>query len=974
MADTPKESLKAWQSPLAAPQTAEPRPALHPQQRQSSRLRLLASFILPVLILFLAFGLQEVFPFGDRQILTVDLYHQYAPFLGELRSKLLSGDSLFFTWHAGLGINFFALLAYYEASPLNLLTILFPASMLSEMVLCLVLLKVGLSGLCMYLFLRRYYRREGPLLLCFGVAYALSGYVLAFFWNMMWLDAVFLLPCVAYGMLRLVREGILSYYLFSLSLLLLANFYTGFFASFFLFFFFFLILERHGQPAARLTAFFRVAAATILGISAAAILLIPTVMALGHTSAAGNKVPEKVEFYDALIDFLSRLLPFSSPNIRSGMANIYVGSFVLFLLFSYFLSRRVRLRTKVLAGSLLVFLILSMNINMLNFLWHGLHFPNQIPFRFSFVFCFLLLFLACDGIPALRDLPRQSMLRFGAVLILLILLLEKIDGTTYSRENVFLVLLFLLGYLFLLAWLLEPAESLPLRTPRARYLHHRREELVSLLLLALIILELTANTFITITRVRNNEYFGIRTDYMAGQEPQTIRELARRYQEQGRPDLVRLELKPDYSVNDASLYQLNGFSIFASTYPEGPISYLAKLGYPNNGINSFQYVGSTPVMDSLLGIRYVIHRDPINLEDPLKKKVEEKDGITVWENPQALPVAFLADPLFRRRDGDENMLHPSFDALAFPPASQPFDYQAALFEMLSGENDVFADVRPEVGSKQEHITVKEKSANHFELSRDGEDKAFACFRHTAESDGNYYLAWKSNGLTVNGASLQKGDSDVNIGRKAQNVTELGFHKKGEEILVKIDVGGAEKRNATGTLELYMARLDEPRYQAGIKHLRSRKTAVTHYDSRTLEVQTASEDAAMLFVSTTANPGWQAWIDGTPVDLLTVQGTFLALMVPEGSHQIRLCFTPEGYKLGRDLSIIAWLMILLVLALELRDWRRRVRRPASGKASKPEQADASEKDSGRRSEKKSDAEAEEQVRGKRGELERGGKDE
>jgi uncharacterized membrane protein YfhO len=57
-----------------------------------------------------------VFPIGNRDVLTIDLYHQYAPFLAEMQARLRSLDGLFYSWSGGLGTNFYALLAYYVAS------------------------------------------------------------------------------------------------------------------------------------------------------------------------------------------------------------------------------------------------------------------------------------------------------------------------------------------------------------------------------------------------------------------------------------------------------------------------------------------------------------------------------------------------------------------------------------------------------------------------------------------------------------------------------------------------------------------------------------------------------------------------------------------------------------------------------------------------------------------------------------------
>ena len=88
-----------------------------------------AAFLLPVLLAVIALAAEGVYPFGDNQIAVIDMYHQYVPFLSELQYKLQEGGSLFYTWNGAGGSNFWNLMAYYGASPLNLILALFPENL-----------------------------------------------------------------------------------------------------------------------------------------------------------------------------------------------------------------------------------------------------------------------------------------------------------------------------------------------------------------------------------------------------------------------------------------------------------------------------------------------------------------------------------------------------------------------------------------------------------------------------------------------------------------------------------------------------------------------------------------------------------------------------------------------------------------------------------------------------------------------------
>lgn len=141
---------------------------------------LVLSFFVPFGVMLLCFILGGLWPFGDRQVLAHDMWHQYYPFFVSFREKLRSGGSLQYLREAGMGIGYLPLYAYYLSSPLYLLSVLVPASLLREFFALLVLTKIGLAGLFFAVFLRTTFRRERacaravfhdvrPVLLCGGL-------------------------------------------------------------------------------------------------------------------------------------------------------------------------------------------------------------------------------------------------------------------------------------------------------------------------------------------------------------------------------------------------------------------------------------------------------------------------------------------------------------------------------------------------------------------------------------------------------------------------------------------------------------------------------------------------------------------------------------------------------------------------------------------------------------------------------------
>ena len=61
----------------------------------------------------------------------------------------------------------------------------------------------------------------------FVIFYALSGYMAAYSWNIMWLDCIVLFPLIVMGLERLVKKGEGLFYCITLGLSILSNYYIS---------------------------------------------------------------------------------------------------------------------------------------------------------------------------------------------------------------------------------------------------------------------------------------------------------------------------------------------------------------------------------------------------------------------------------------------------------------------------------------------------------------------------------------------------------------------------------------------------------------------------------------------------------------------------------------------------------------------------------------------------------------------------
>jgi hypothetical protein len=80
--------------------------------------------------------------------------------------------------------------------------------------------------------------------------------------------------------------------------------------------------------------------------------------------------------------------------------------------------------------------------------------------------------------------------------------------------------------------------------------------------------------------------------------------------------------------------------------------------------------------------------------------------------------------------------------------------------------------------------------------------------------------------------------------------------------------------------------------------------IEKYTPTSLTIKTISEGAKLLFLSDVYDPGWQATVDGDPVDIFRADYAFRAVPVPPGEHIITMRYAPRGWAWGKYLSIMA----------------------------------------------------------------------
>ncbi|HTK80274.1 MAG TPA: YfhO family protein, partial [Rhizomicrobium sp.] len=92
--------------------------------------------------------------------------------------------------------------------------------------------------------------------------------------------------------------------------------------------------------------------------------------------------------------------------------------------------------------------------------------------------------------------------------------------------------------------------------------------------------------------------------------------------------------------------------------------------------------------------------------------------------------------------------------------------------------------------------------------------------------------------------------------------------------------------------------------------------ISRYQSQDVAVEAETPAPALLVLNDTNYPGWRAYVNGQPADMLTANFLFRGVLLPAGKSTVEFKYQPRSFRIGSGVSGAA-LAILLVLV-----WRER----------------------------------------------------
>ena len=821
----------------------------------------LSAFVITLLSLFIYAIAAEIAPFGKNALLSMDLHGQYYPMMMQ---KLRDFFSVW-SWNGSLGFSSAAQGAYYTNSIFLLLMAPFSGYARVCALDLMIFFKISLSAAFFVCYLEKKFERYDMFSMVFGVAYGLSAYLTAYILQPMWLDVVLLLPLILLALDRLTEGKSPIPYILLLALSIFSNFYISWAVCIFLVFWFAVSLivgkKRSVRNILKTTAVFGLS--SVAAGMLCAVTLFPLIAHMDHWISSSIGFDEPMEWYHEI----SEIVDAFSFGVRSswewGTANIYCGSAMLFFAVAFFLNKEILLRKRIAFTFLAVFLFVSFEFNLLDFIWHGLHFPNQLPGRQSFLFIFLILLMGYETLVSRNGLTVPRLLfSFWVSSGFFFIGLPKSANAVGRLVSVLIVASVLVFLLILLVV-------------------KKRKDLLRLAKCALIFVLLAdacVNGIYVLCR-----YSRISDGALYAKEAGLLENYTTKY-ESGKDDFYRTETVSHFTFNPGQIYGFKGISYYSSTMNGDIYHLMEKLGNRVYAKNVSTVYLPTPLQDMMFGVKYYYMRGSRTLS---YGKVLEKEGsLSVYESPYALPIAYAVD----------------YDILNIENSKKTgIDLQERFLRLASGsssrlivEND-YMDMKISNGKIQgDYLYAKDPEGEvtytlDFEVAQKG-----YFFLDSDFKVGNYEIY-------INGLKMRTGACG------ADPLIDVGYLYEGNTVSVTVKTKGY----SAVLFGMRAYTMTKDRLETTYNKLAEQGLQVEYASDTQIKGTITVKEDGVLYASIPAENGWEVYIDGEKQSTYDLGMGLLFCDIKAGTHTVEYRYRAPGFALGLAVSSVTALGVASV---------------------------------------------------------------
>ena len=837
----------------------------------------LLAFIIPALIMLLIFIIGDFAPFGNVSVLVADMRYQFVDYIGYMKSVFFGNNDMFYTFSKTFGGDMMGFASYYLFNPFFLILLPFPNDMLPVGIVIMLIITSGFMGLNFHLMLRAIWGNRFSSVI-FSTAYAMMGFNMAYINCIHYFFSIMMLPIIILGLFRIMtgrRPNII--YIGSVALSVISCYYIGYMILIFTAAFFICMLAsdtiEYKDNKDRIKNAWTVFYSTILGIGISAFSLLSVLFSLeGQKKAIIKGLMFDRTF--SIIEFFSGLYTGSfRGNISDGLPVIYSGVITVLFVFFYFFNKTIKLRQKICALILFVFLIVGYWIDAFNVMWHGFAHPIGFPYRNSFLFSFLMLFVGYSGFVHIKEGFKKKNANIIVVIFIVYSAFLYLTGNKYAGPKSILI-----TYLTLAAALI----LIVAMNEKNRY--------VIPAVAGLFVLQFADSLYngsVSLDAYFEDKYSREESideykDYIDSTQKLVD------YVNAQDSSFFRMDKLFRRSNNDPLMFAYNGLSHYSSCETDQVKTFMGRMGFRNNESWAFYGDASTGFADCFMGLKYLL--SPFDETSKPYKSIYSQDERYIYCNPYALSLGFGMDESVKYANMKEkdpfklqNDIAGRFSQTNYQ-IYRPVKISEIRLNNVSEERNIYTKIDPEQEGSIEYI-LSITSDDFIYMYADAPHIQNTNLYINGDEKGNYFSQYD------------------------WSIREGGYYKPGELVSIKFTV----EDDSLEIDDIYFYYESKQVLKAWYRDAVSSSCNVTKISSSHLKADVdVSETNDYIVFSIPYEEDWKIRIDGEKVKPFKVMDALLAVKISGGKHEIDLRYIPAGIKVGLPVSVISILIALITL--------------------------------------------------------------
>lgn len=839
---------------------------------------LIAVFILGISIISTIYILQKVAPFGRNSLLTIDFFHQYGPMLAELYDRIKKGANIIYSFNTGLGLPYFRNFFNYLSSPLNIIMFLFKRRNIIMSYSIVIGLKSILSCITCSYYIHKKFNTNKLYMIGISLLYGYSAYFTAYYWNIMWLDGMCILPLITLGIENIINKDNGVLYTLSLTLMLFTNYFIGYMTCIYscIYFLSYLIIKAKKINIKNISKkCLKFAICSLTSGLLLAFELIPMYESLKSTNATMGTIPTDQYYAFTIINFFKNHLTGITKTVfasdTSNAPNVSCGILSIGLYLLFFLNKKINIKRKIIYTLILIFLLTSFYVAPLDYVWHAFHVPNDLPYRYSFIYSFILILICAYSLKNIKEIS------FIKVLITYIICLLFITFVCITKYNNITSNMITINYLLISTYFLIYT------------LYHFYPKFKNLST----ILFITVCSIECVISVNHNwDILQYIDEFYSTYE--NVHESISEIKKKDNELFYRTEKNTILTLNDGAWYNYYGQSTFTSMAYNILAELNNDLGQPGNRINSYYYKQNTPVYDLMFDIKYTIGKNNDNKRYNLKLN---KNNTLTYKFNYTTGLMFGVNKSIKK--WTNNFIN-------------PIEYQNDFINHGTNIENIF-----------HRLTL-----NNKEIISQNKKETIVKYNYINEFDNIYLYSNNSliNYIIIDNEIYYKNDVNINDIQLKLNKTLNNNNSYDEEYIINtisndnnIEIYVSYKSFLNEEIDIYT--IDNNKFIKAYNILNSNRINITDFKENNIKGNITLLNDTSIYTSIPYDKGWKVYSNNREIKTYKINDSLLGFDLKKGKNNIELKYIPNNLDIGISISITTLIITITYLVIKKKQQKK-----------------------------------------------------